>query len=135
MHYSKMTSFPVYSIFGLACASAFTSFHVCTWSSWGIQCENTLFKSLQICSTHATPHIDWDTMYVDSLVDFWMGEWTKGYLVQAQLPHWRNQKDNTPERSSGCLGSMTLNGVHNKTMNKTTAKPGQMYQGSSFVTY
>ena len=42
--YSKMTSFPVPSIFELSYASAFTSSHACTWSLWGIQCENTLFE-------------------------------------------------------------------------------------------
>ena len=47
-----MTPFPMSLIFGLACASDFTSSKVCTWSPWGIQYENTLLKPPQICQLY-----------------------------------------------------------------------------------
>ena len=111
-----MTSFPVYSIFGLAYASAFTSFHVCTWSSWGILCENTLFKSLQICSTHATPGIDGDTMHVDSLVEFWMGGVDQRIFGPSTAAPLEKPKRQHPREVQWLSGSMTINGVHNKTI-------------------
>ena len=53
LHYSRITSFPVHSIFGLAYASAFTSSHACTWPSWGIQYENTLLKQYKVYCTNS----------------------------------------------------------------------------------
>ena len=73
MHYSRMTSFPVHSIFGLAYASAFTSSHTCTWSLWRIQCENTQFEPPQIYPTYMIPGINGDITHVYSVPDFWMG--------------------------------------------------------------
>ena len=46
-----------------------------------LQCEDTLFKLQQIFPTETIPGIDGDTIHVDSVLDFWVGEWTKGYLV------------------------------------------------------
>ena len=70
---AKWTSYPVPLLFCLAYASAFTSSHVCTWSLWGIQCENTLLEPPQICPTHMVSGIAGDTIHANSLVDFWMG--------------------------------------------------------------
>ena len=57
LHYSKKTSFPEPLLFGLAYVSAFKSSHACTWSSWGIQCDDTLLRPPQICPTHNIPGI------------------------------------------------------------------------------
>ena len=48
---------------------------------WGTQCEDTLFEPPQTCPTQRISGIDGDTFDVDSMEDFWMGEWTKGYLA------------------------------------------------------
>ena len=99
----KITSFPVPSIFGLACAFACTSCHAYTPFIGEVQCEDTLFEPSQVCQTQTIFGIEGDTIDVDFMVVFWMGlEWTKGYLVQAQLPHLENQKT-TP-----CRGPMSV---------------------------
>ena len=49
--WSKITSLQVPSIFVLASMSVFTSCHVCTSSSLGIECKDTLFEPLHICPT------------------------------------------------------------------------------------
>ena len=54
------------------------------------------------------PGVDGDTIHVVSMVDFWMGEWTKGYLVWAQPPHEGNQEGDSPIGACECLGSPTL---------------------------
>ena len=74
---------------------SFTSCHACTTFSWGIQCEDTLFKPPQICPTQTIPGIDDDTTDVDSVVDFRMGEVDQrifGLSAAAQL------KKYTPHR-------------------------------------
>ena len=86
LHCSKITSFPVPLIFGLASASAFTSFHVCTSSSLGIQCKITLCEPWQICPTQISPDIDGDTIHVDSMVDFSMGVDLKIFGLSAVTP-------------------------------------------------
>ena len=40
-----------------------------------------------------------DSTHVVSMVDFWMGEWTKGHLVHAQLPHHLQTKQAAPQRN------------------------------------
>ena len=37
------------------------------------------------------------------MVDFWMGEWTKDYLAQAQLPHQKKTKKNNSDRNPGSV--------------------------------
>ena len=96
LHCSGITSFLVTLIFVLASASSFTSCHTCTMSYWGIQCKDTLFKPPQICLTQTIPDINGNTIHVNCMVGFWIGEWTKWYLLQVQLPHQRNQKDKSP---------------------------------------
>ena len=44
--------------------------------------------------------MDGDSINVVSMVDFWMGEWTKGNLVQAQLPYCLQTKQSAPHRDS-----------------------------------
>ena len=91
MYYGKITSPPVPLIFGLACESAFTSCHACAMLLCSIECDLSPFKPPQICLTQTISGIDGDTIDGDSMVDFRWVEWTKGYLVQAILPHWEKK--------------------------------------------
>ena len=59
---------------------------------WRAQYEVTLLRPSQICKTQAISGMDGDPIDVVSMVDFWMREWTKGYLVWVQLPHLGNPK-------------------------------------------
>ena len=42
--------------------------------------------------------MDGDSTHVVSMVDFWMGEWTKGHLALAQLLHCSQNKQAAPQR-------------------------------------
>ena len=119
LHYSKMTSFPVPSIFGLAYASAFTSSHACTWPSWGIQSENTLFEPLQICPTHMMPGIDGDTIHVDSVVDFWMGRVDQRIFGLSTAASLEKPKRQLPSEALWVSGQYDPeDGVHNRITKK-----------------
>ena len=52
-----------------------------------------------------------DTIDVDSMEEFWMGAWTKRYLVQVQLHHQENQRT-APHRGSMSVGSVTLKAMY-----------------------
>ena len=61
------------SICGMVCTPACT-----LWQAlqhfWGrVQCEVTLLKPSQICQTQTISGIDGDSIYIVSVVDFWMG--------------------------------------------------------------
>ena len=43
--------------------------------------NNTLLEQSQVCQTQMILGIGGDTANVDSMVEFRMGEWTKGHLV------------------------------------------------------
>ena len=52
-----------------------------------IQCKDNSFESPQTFPMQTISDTDGGTINVDSMVDFWMGEWTKEYFVSVQLPH------------------------------------------------
>ena len=46
-------------------------------------------------------------MYVVSMVDIWMGEWSKDYLAQAQLLHQKKSKRVIPIETCKVCSSLT----------------------------
>ena len=82
-----------------------------------ISCMYTIFVG-SIVWTHSTCSIpcllgtthfsvEGNSITVVSMVEFWMGEWTKGYLVWVQLPHQKNSKKVTPIETLGVCSSPT----------------------------
>ena len=108
LHYSKMTSLQVSSIFELAYASAFTSTHACTWSLWGIQCEPLYLNHCK--SAHYTN--SWHCWgYMSTLWYILDGGVDQRIFGQSTAAPLEKPKSNSQQRSCGCLGSMTLKAV------------------------
>ena len=91
-----MTSFPVPSIYGLACAFAFTLCHACMQFLWGIQCEDTLLEPSQVCQTQMIFGIGRDTIDVDFMVGFWMGGVDQRIFGLSTASPLGKPKDNPP---------------------------------------
>ena len=110
LHYSKMTSFP-WCLQYLGWPMYLPSHHfMCAHGPQGEYSVRTLYsnhcKSAQL-TCNSWHWWEYHPCWLCGGFFRW-GEWTKGYLVWVQLPHWRNQKNNSPQRSCGCLGSTSL---------------------------
>ena len=82
--YRQVPGHPTSGMHGLV----FMPYLVYTTLSGDVQCE--LHSTVTIECLPSTTHfgIEGNSLNVVSMVDFWVvGEWTKGYLAQAHLPH------------------------------------------------
>ena len=86
---------PASGMHWLVCVSVSMLYPACTPLSGEVQCKYTLLipphicKALLISALRGIP-----SMF---MVEFWVvGEWTKDYLAQAQLPHPKNPKSVPP---------------------------------------
>ena len=107
LHYYQISACLASWMPGLVCAFASTWYHACTPFSWEVQCKHTLLVPSQFCLAPLTFSIEGDSSNVISMVDVWMGEWTKDYLVWAWLPHWGKNPRVTPIETLGVFGSPT----------------------------
>ena len=69
---------------------------VCIHSTYSIMCLHTTHFGIKGNSLNVVP-----------MVDFWIGEWNKDYLAQAQLPHQKKIQKEKPQYTSRVCSSLT----------------------------